>query len=90
MPTSIYDLEVDDVLAGARPGASHRFRGWTRRRDRLPFPSPEDWRDCWTYFVLVDRLNNPDAPPRRAWNEPFGGFHGETKAYGRASRTSSA
>ncbi|MDP4208882.1 MAG: alpha-amylase family glycosyl hydrolase [Bacteroidota bacterium] len=27
------------------------------------FPSPEDWRDLWIYFLLVDRFNNPDKPP---------------------------
>jgi glycosidase len=27
------------------------------------FPSPEDWRDHWIYFLLVDRFNNPDNPP---------------------------
>jgi len=26
-------------------------------------PSPADWRDTWIYFLLVDRFNNPDAPP---------------------------
>jgi glycosidase len=45
---------------------------------RCPFPSPEDWRDCWIYFVLVDRFNNPDAPPRITWDQPFGGFQGGT------------
>ena len=43
-----------------------------------PFPSPEDWRDCWIYFVLVDRFNNPVAPPRGTWNEPFAGSQGGT------------
>jgi len=38
-----------------------------------PFPSPEDWRDQWIYFLLVDRFNNPKAPPRFA---PFDGLHG--------------
>jgi hypothetical protein len=30
-----------------------------------PFPSPEDWRDVWIYFLLVDRFNNQVAQPRR-------------------------
>ena len=38
-----------------------------------PFPSPEDWRDQWIYFLMVDRFNNPQAPPRFA---PFDGMHG--------------
>jgi glycosidase len=32
------------------------------------FPSPTDWRDVWIYFLLVDRFNNPQAPPR---NPPY-------------------
>jgi hypothetical protein len=31
-----------------------------------PFPSPGDWRDQWIYFLMVDRFNNPQAPPRFA------------------------
>lgn len=38
-----------------------------------PFPSPADWRDQWIYFLLLDRFNNPQAPPRFA---PFDGLHG--------------
>jgi glycosidase len=38
-----------------------------------PFPSPEDWRDQWIYFLLIDRFNNPQAPPRSV---PFDGQHG--------------
>jgi glycosidase len=36
-----------------------------------PFPSPGDWRDCWMYFLLVDRFNHPTQPPRGAWNQRF-------------------
>lgn len=43
-----------------------------------PFPSPADWRDLWIYFLLVDRFDNPAAPPRHAWDEPYGGFQGGT------------
>ena len=27
-----------------------------------PFASPEDWRDHWIYFLMIDRFNNPAAP----------------------------
>ena len=27
------------------------------------FPSPEDWRDCPIYFLMVDRFNNSAKPP---------------------------
>jgi glycosidase len=79
MPTSVYDPEVDEVLAGARVPARRTVSVDGRGVEiDYPFPSPEDWRDCWIYFVLIDRFNNPDAPPRRTWNEPFGGFQGGT------------
>jgi hypothetical protein len=28
-----------------------------------PYPSPVDWRDNWIYFLMIDRFNNPAAPP---------------------------
>jgi glycosidase len=28
-----------------------------------PFPSPADWRDRIIYFLMLDRFNNPTAPP---------------------------
>jgi glycosidase len=34
------------------------------------FASPADWRDQWIYFLMVDRFNNSQAPPRHA---PFDG-----------------
>ncbi|MBN1421181.1 MAG: alpha-amylase [Planctomycetes bacterium] len=40
----------------------------TPRRIVKPFPSPADWRDEWIYFLMVDRFNNPAAPPRTAWD----------------------
>ena len=48
-------------------------------------PSPADWRDLWVYFVLVDRFDNPAAPPRQApWDGEHGGFQGGTLAGVRA------
>lgn len=42
------------------------------------FPSPADWRDEWIYFLMVDRFNNSDAPPRHTpFDDPnFYGFQG--------------
>jgi glycosidase len=43
--------------------------------------SPEDWRDVWIYFLMVDRFNNPAAPPRNLpFDAEFGGFQGGTIA----------
>jgi glycosidase len=44
-----------------------------------PFPSPGDWRDGWIYFLMLDRFNNPTAPPRGpAWNRVYDHRHGGT------------
>jgi len=46
-----------------------------------PYPSPEDWRDIWIYMILVDRFNNPAAPPAGGvpWDQPYpGGYRGGT------------
>ena len=44
-----------------------------------PFPSPQDWRDLWIYFLLVDRFNNPTAAPHQLpWDGVHGGFQGGT------------
>jgi glycosidase len=42
-----------------------------------PFPSPEDWRDTWIYFLMVDRFNNPDDSPNHPpFDEAIGTFQG--------------
>jgi glycosidase len=42
------------------------------------YPSPEDWRDRWIYFLMLDRFNNPAAPPaHQPFNDgTFFGFQG--------------
>ena len=68
MPTSINDTDVRSVLNQARgPAPQHRLT-----------PSPEDWRDCWIYFLMVDRFNNPARPPLGVFDAKFGGFQGGT------------
>jgi glycosidase len=49
-----------------------------------PFPSPADWRDCWIYFPLTDRFNNPNAAPASIWNQTYSYFQGGTFAGVRA------
>jgi len=66
MPTSINDTDVRSVLNQART-SQHALT-----------PSPEDWRDCWIYFLMVDRFNNPARPPRESFDAKFGGFQGGT------------
>lgn len=79
MPNSVYGAEVQNALDAARAVARRTVMVDGRRvRITCPFPSPEDWRDHWIYFLLVDRFNNHEAPPRAPWDQPFGGFQGGT------------
>jgi hypothetical protein len=48
MANSLSDAEVKSLLENP----AGRF-----------FSSPEDWRDQWIYFLLVDRFNNPTSAP---------------------------
>ncbi len=45
---------------------------------RYPHPSPGDWRDCWIYFLLIDRFQNPIRPPAFTWNKKYGFRQGGT------------
>jgi glycosidase len=79
MPNSVYGPEVEDALAKARSRARRTIAVEGRNVEiACPFPSPQDWRDRWIYFLLVDRFNNPSAPPASRWDQPFGGFQGGT------------
>jgi glycosidase len=67
MPSSVTSPEVRALL------------NRTHLPDRAPFPSPQDWRDVWIYFIMLDRFNNPAAPPRTLpWDGSHGGFQGGT------------
>jgi glycosidase len=54
MYTSLYAPEVQSVFDNAEVAAGQAAG---------PFPSPADWRDQIIYFLMVDRFNNPAAPP---------------------------
>jgi glycosidase len=67
MATSLFDPAVQQVLDQARAGAGALFH------------SPEDWRDAPIYFLLMDRFNNPAAPPRNLpFDAQFNQFQGGT------------
>jgi glycosidase len=69
MPASIDDPAVQQAIASARHGGGTLF------------PSPVDWRDMPIYFLLVDRFNNPAAPPRNLpFDAAFSSFQGGTFA----------
>lgn len=74
-PDSVFDPIVEQAIEAARAAACG-VPSTTRR----PFPSPTDWRDQWIYFLMIDRFNNPAAPPNdaAAWNRPHGHRQGGT------------
>ena len=45
-----------------------------------PFASPDDWRDVWIYFIMLDRFNRADGQPPQhmPYDAPFGEFQGGT------------
>jgi len=43
-------------------------------------PTPEDWRDCPIYFLMIDRFAARTSPPRhQPWDDPsYSGYQGGT------------
>ena len=82
MPDSIWDSEVQSTLDRAnKPEARLVYVGNRAVEVLTPFPSPIDWRDVWVYFMMVDRFNNPAAPPRhQPWDQPWVDYQGGTFA----------
>lgn len=79
MPSDILDPEFVQCLEDAHiPGVRSVMVGGRLVEIPSPFPSPTDWRDCWIYFLLLDRFNNPTALPRGAWNQAYGYRQGGT------------
>jgi glycosidase len=86
LPTTIFGPGARTVFDGAAAGGAKQVRiGADTRTIRVPFPSPEDWRDQWIYFLMVDRFNNPSGPPAStkltppvAFDQAFGEFQGGT------------
>jgi glycosidase len=80
MLSSVFDAKVGDAFERARSPAWNPVRlGRRTVRVAAPFPSPEDWRDRWIYFLLIDRFNNPAAPPRSVpYDAQCGVFQGGT------------
>jgi glycosidase len=65
MPDSVFDADVLGAFERARAPQVRRVRIGDATIDvTAPFASPADWRDQWIYFLLVDRFDNPAAPPR--------------------------
>jgi glycosidase len=74
MATSISSQAVRDVFNHAATLQTRTVTvGGQDITISMPFPSPEDWRDEWIYFLMIDRFNNPSGPPK---HQPFDGQHG--------------
>lgn len=80
MPRSVWGQDVQAVLTNTKTQRTREVQvGAETRTIPVPFPSPEDWRDKWIYFLLVDRFNNPQVPPRRPpFDAQVGDFQGGT------------
>jgi glycosidase len=83
MPTQAFSPEVQNVLdqylaASQQQGTKTVTVDGKPVQVAYPFPSPADWRDCWIYFLMVDRFNNPSAAPKFAWNQKYGFHQGGT------------
>ena len=76
MPTRIFEDVVSNAIAAAQSGARERrtrtvIVDGEQRPIQVPFPSPGDWRQVPIYFLMLDRFNNPAAPPTGTWNRRF-------------------
>ena len=82
MPRSVWDTEVQTTLEQASKQEARLVYVGNRNVELLtPFPSPIDWRDIWIYFMMVDRFNNPAAPPHhQPWDQPWVDYQGGTFA----------
>src|SRR5262249_27270617 len=71
MPASLFSADFQAVLDSVRDVGSGQL---------ALTPSPEDWRDQWIYFLMVDRFNNRlSAPVHTPFDDPgFAGFQGGT------------
>jgi glycosidase len=76
VPTSIRDASIDATFAQA---SQRRTVTVNNTQIGKPFPSPEDWRDQWIYFLMIDRFNKPSGQPNHLpFDDAYGGFQGGT------------
>jgi glycosidase len=84
----IFAPEIAQEFADIREAAGKKATKEVRVKGDVvsvpyPFPSPTDWRDCWMYFLILDRFANDRFPPSSPWNQRFdyrqgGTFNGVT------------
>jgi glycosidase len=76
VPTQAFSADVQAVLdaylaAAQKPAPKPVLVDGNPVQVPYPYPSPEDWRDRWIYFLLVDRFQNPNAAPKSIWNKKY-------------------
>src|SRR5260370_14793787 len=70
MPSSLFADDFQSILDQARDVGSGTL---------VLTPSPEDWRDQWIYYLMVDRFNNRLRAPKVGFDDPnFVDFQGGT------------
>jgi hypothetical protein len=76
LSTSIRGASIDAAFAQA---SQRRTVTVNNIQISKPFHSPDDWRDQWIYFLMIDRFNKPSGPPTHLpFDDAYGGFQGET------------
>ena len=81
MVLSLKDASVRSAFAeAAKPATRSVAVGTDTFAVHTPFPSPQDWRDGWIYFLMLDRFNRSDGKPpvSMPYDKPFGQYQGGT------------
>lgn len=69
MIRSIHDPSISRLFKSLRTPTSKAVEIEGQRFNiPSPFPSPADWRDIWIYQLVIDRFDNPGAPPNAQWD----------------------
>jgi glycosidase len=81
MLLSLDDPTLQSTLKQAQtPSTVTVTAGGQSQTFTTPFPSPQDWRDAWIYFLMIDRFNRSDGKPpvNLPYDQPFGRYQGGT------------
>jgi glycosidase len=81
MLLSLNDPLLQSIFDQAAKRTTREVKVGTESRTiTTPFPSPQDWRDLWIYFLMLDRFNRADGklPASMPHDKPFGEFQGGT------------